>query len=384
VRVVFLTHNYPRHPADLAGGFLHPLALALQARGLDVRVVAPSDAGQGGTDAVDGIPVRRVRYGSAKQERLAYTGAMQSALRSPAGIWLLSRLWRALRRGARAEAAGAPSPTPTVVHAHWWIPGGLASPGELPLVLTLHGTDGALLRRSRSARLLARPVLRHARVVTAVSASLADAAVRTSPGLSHPVRVQPMPVDTTGWDWTTGGGGILLVSRLTAQKRAHLAITAAAALYRRGSAVRLTIVGDGPERATLERLVGEQKLGEWVRFTGFLPHSEVRRLLDTADVALQLGVGEGFGIAAAEALMCGVPVIACEDGGGLLDIVPRAGPGRVIAPEPEALADAVAAILADPAAPAAARELGSEWRRRLDPAAVAATFHDWYREAARA
>jgi glycosyltransferase involved in cell wall biosynthesis len=94
-------------------------------------------------------------------------------------------------------------------------------------------------------------------------------------------------------------------------------------------------------------------------------------------------VGEGFGLAAAEALMCGVPVIACEDGGGLLDIVPPDGPGRVVAPEPEALADATAAILADPAAPAAARELGSEWRRRLDPSAVAARFHDWYREAAR-
>jgi glycosyltransferase involved in cell wall biosynthesis len=192
-----------------------------------------------------------------------------------------------------------------------------------------------------------------------------------------------MPVDTSGWDWTRGGGGILLVSRLTAQKRVHLAVAAAAALARRGSAVRLTIVGDGPERATLEQLVGKHQFGDRVRFTGSLPHAGVRRLLETADVALQLGVGEGFGLAAAEALMCGVPVIACEDGGGLLDIVPRDGPGRLVAPEPEALADATAAILADPAAPAAARELGSEWRRRLDPSAVAARFHDWYREAAR-
>lgn len=377
MRVVFLTHNYPRYPGDLPGGFLHPLALALRARGLDVRVVAPSDQGRGGTDTLDGVPVRRVRYGSAEQERLAYTGTMLSALRSPSGMLVLGRLWRALRRGARAEAEGAPA----VVHAHWWAPAGVAAPRELPLVLTLHGTDVALLHRSGTARFLARPVLRRARVVTAVSTSLAGAATRTSPGL--PVRVQPMPVDTTEWGWSTGGGGLLVVGRLTEQKRVHLAIAAAAALGSRGSTVNLTIVGDGPERPGLARLILAQRLRDRVQLVGALPHAAVRRLLELADVALQLGLREGFGLAAAEALMSGVPVVACEDGGGLLDIVPRAGAGRVVAPQPQALADAVAAILADPAARPAARELGAEWRERLDPAVVAGRFHDWYNQAMR-
>ena len=62
MRVVFLTHNYPRHAGDIAGAFLHPLATALRARGIDVRVVAPSDQGKGGEDEVDGVPVVRARY----------------------------------------------------------------------------------------------------------------------------------------------------------------------------------------------------------------------------------------------------------------------------------------------------------------------------------
>jgi hypothetical protein len=89
VRVVFLTHNFPRWPGDLSGSFLGTLATALTARGVEVRVVAPSDEGKGGEDEVGGVPVRRVRYASARLETLAYRGTMTAALRAPGG-------WRAL------------------------------------------------------------------------------------------------------------------------------------------------------------------------------------------------------------------------------------------------------------------------------------------------
>jgi Glycosyl transferase 4-like domain len=71
VRVVFLTHNFPRYTGDLSGAFLATLAAALVRRGIEVQVVAPSDAGKGGDDQIDGVPVRRVRYASARAETLA-------------------------------------------------------------------------------------------------------------------------------------------------------------------------------------------------------------------------------------------------------------------------------------------------------------------------
>ena len=43
MRVVFLTHNYPRWPGDLSGSFLGTLAAALVRRGVEVRVVAPPE-----------------------------------------------------------------------------------------------------------------------------------------------------------------------------------------------------------------------------------------------------------------------------------------------------------------------------------------------------
>ena len=118
----------------------------------------------------------------------------------------------------------------------------------MPLVVTVHGTDAALLRRSRLARRLARPVFARARVVTAVSRELAGW-VQTATGRHiAAAHVHPMPVDSRAWPWTTGGGGAVVVARLTAQKRIKLAIETTAFLASCGHDLPLTIVGDGPER----------------------------------------------------------------------------------------------------------------------------------------
>jgi len=378
VRIVFLTHNYPRHPGDLAGAFLHPLARALAARGLDVRVVAPSDQGRGGEDVLDGIPVRRVRYASPGRERLAYTGQMQSALHSPGGWLAFGSMLRALRRAGREAASGSGD---TVVHAHWWVPAGLAAPPELPLVLTVHGTDGVLLDRSSAVRAVARGVFRRARVVTAVSDPLARtvcAAARLDRGSC---RVQPMPVDTTAWGWSEGGDGCLVVARLTRQKRVDLVLRALGHLRRSGRVVPCTVAGEGPERPALEDLARSEGVEGQVRFTGRLAPGEVHDLLMRADVAVSPFLQEGFGLVAAEALMAGVPVVACEDGGGLLDIVPREQGGRVVAPDSGRIAEAIVALFDGAADRAGARAAGQEWRERLDPERVAGRFARWYQEA---
>ena len=271
MRVVFLTHNYPRDSGDLAGAFLHPLALALRDRGHDVRVVAPSDAGQGGRGALDGVPVTRVRYASPGRERYAYTGRMQEAVTSPAGLLALRALHAALRRATRAEAAGADGAV--VVHAHWWLPGGLAAPPELPLVVTLHGTDARLIARHRLTALVARRVLRPPRVVTAVSRAVAELAAGA---LTRPIdagHVCPMPV-TEAPRRSRGGKGIVFVGRLTEQKRLTLALEALGRLPE----VVLTIVGEGPARPGLEAAARTAGLSDRVRFVGRVAPNQVAEL----------------------------------------------------------------------------------------------------------
>jgi glycosyltransferase involved in cell wall biosynthesis len=377
VRVVFLTHNYPRWPGDLSGAFLATLAAALVRRGIEVRVVAPSDAGQGGDEVRDGVAVRRVRYAAASRETLAYRGTMASAVSSVGGLTALGGLWRAMRRAAREEIeAGA-----DLVHAHWWIPGGLAVPRDVPFVLTSHGTDAALLNRSKIARRLAAPVYHRADVVTAVSKELAtwiQNGVGRHIGTRH---VYPMPVDATRFGWSVGGGGAFVISRLVAQKRVHLAIEATACLVDLGTELPLTIVGDGPERDALERLADTRGVRRLVRFVGAVPPERIPEALSRADVMYFPAEGEGFGLVAAEAFMAGVPVVACWDGGGVLDVVPDRGAGRRTLPQPDALADAALDLVMSRTREEDIRREGERWRRRLAPDRVAEVCEGWYREA---
>lgn len=383
MRLLVVTHAYPRFDGDVAGNFLERLCRAL-VDAHAIEVLAPSDQGRGGRERRHGIPVERLRYAAPGAEVLAYRGTMTDAARSLRGLRSFAGLVSAFRNGiVERGARGAAD----LVHAHWWLPAGIAAwrarrAGRLPYVVTLHGTDVAVLERSAVARTLARRVLRAAARVTTVSSWLAR---RTAAACGLPeeaILVQPMPLalptaPPPPSPAETGGLRLLTVGRLSAQKRVELVLEAARRLRDRATGVRCTIVGDGPRRAALEARAAELGLGTTVRFVGAVPAERVGEYLGDADVFVIAAEGEGFGLAAVEALAHGVPVVACTDGGGLVEIVTEAA-GRVVPPVPAALADAVLALARDRAARAQAAAAGAAWRHRLDPDAVAARFTALY------
>ncbi len=102
----------------------------------------------------------------------------------------------------------------------------------------------------------------------------------------------------------------LAVSALAPYKRLDVAIEACSR-----ADLELRIVGEGPERAHLERLAS----GTRTRFLGRVGLDELRELYRCAMLFIQPGI-EDFGIAPVEALACGLPVVA-KGLGGVLDIV---------------------------------------------------------------
>jgi glycosyltransferase involved in cell wall biosynthesis len=282
----------------------------------------------------------------------------------------------AFRRAVREELAVVPD---VVVHAHWWIPAGAAVPPGARSVLTCHGTDVRLLDGALPFRLIGQRVLRRASMVTTVSPTLAAVIARRTGLVLPDDQVQPMPVPDVERPRSTGGGGIVVLGRLSAQKRIDLALAGYAAARRQGVTLPMVIVGDGPARAELERRAAELGLAGHVEFRGAVTPAGVPEVLATADCLVMPAVAEGLGLAAAEALMQGVPVVACSDGGGVLDVVPRHDGGRVVEPDPDALAQGILAVIGDPAAAEAAWRSGLAWRDRLSPELVAERCLGWYR-----
>jgi glycosyltransferase involved in cell wall biosynthesis len=375
VRVVFLTHNYPRKPGDPSGAALGTLARALMRRGISVRVVTPSD--ESGQAEVDGVPVRQVRTGRSVRATISRNDSLAAALRSPIGWLALARLRRSLRAAARHEiTAGA-----DLVHAHGWMPAGLAAPTGTPLVLTIHGTDAPLLKESRIARSLARPLFQRAAVVTTVSRELGTWVQAGAGRFVDNACIHPMPTDTRAYPWTRGGGGVVVISRLIPSKRVELAIETAAVLASCGHDFPLTIVGDGPERLSLEQRAARLGVSSLVRFVGAMSSTEARAYLERADIMLFTAQADGTAVSAIEALVTGVPVVACWDSGAAVDIVPESGPGRLTLPSPEAIADGVLDLQADPDRLTMGRLVGESWRARLAPDNVAELCEGWYRNA---
>jgi glycosyltransferase involved in cell wall biosynthesis len=108
--------------------------------------------------------------------------------------------------------------------------------------------------------------------------------------------------------------------------------------------VEAVIVGDGPERETLETLAASLELGDRVQFLGARGHDEMPGLLSSADLAVFPSLMEATSVGALESMACELPV-AASDVGGLPEIVDGEVGALFEAGNPTALAAVVSSLL---------------------------------------
>jgi glycosyltransferase involved in cell wall biosynthesis len=320
MRILTITHNYPRWDGDRAGAFVARLAAETVTLGHAVRVVAPHAPGAAMRETQHGVEIVRARYGPDALERVGYTGALREPMRATllAPLMLppfLGRLWAVAAREAKDFR-------PDVVHAHWWMPGGwIASRMELPYLVTSHGTDVRLLE-SAFWRRLAAPVFHRASAVTTASEFLARDIVRFFPEVAEKVSVSSMPMDLEMFE--RGGSArkaspprVLFAGNLIASKGVDVLIDAVAMLHARGVMCELRIIGTGPEERRLRALAAERALGGSVTWSPFVAQHELPTEFGAATVTVLVsrGQAEGLGLVLAEALMAGSAVIGTAAGG---------------------------------------------------------------------
>ena len=174
------------------------------------------------------------------------------------------------------------------------------------------------------------------------------------------------PLDRPEAKRRLGVAGPLVVSLgALIPRKGHDIVVAA---MRRVPEATLLVVGAGPEQGRLKALVEAQGLAGRVRLLGGLPHAELPAILGAADVMALASESEGLANAWVEAMACGTPVVI-PDVDGAAEAVDRPAAGRRIgARTPEAVADAIGAILADPPDPAEVRASAERftWARNTE------------------
>jgi glycosyltransferase involved in cell wall biosynthesis len=108
---------------------------------------------------------------------------------------------------------------------------------------------------------------------------------------------------------------IVFQGRLVSTKGVRVLLEAAGILRSQNRSFELVIIGDGPDRTTLQKFAQEMQISSCVRFTGSLDAAEVDSILETAAAIIVPSLaGEVFGLVVAENMSRGVPVVASNLG----------------------------------------------------------------------
>jgi glycosyltransferase involved in cell wall biosynthesis len=133
-------------------------------------------------------------------------------------------------------------------------------------------------------------------------------------------------------------------------------------VVRRVPGARLLVAGGGPDEDAVRDAVERSAVRDSIELLGAVSRDAVPATLALADVSCQPAHGEPFGWSAVEAMACGLPVVV-TDAGGLGSVVPTEAGLKVPPGDEDALAGALAELLADPDR---RREMGAAGRAEVE------------------
>lgn len=219
-----------------------------------------------------------------------------------------------------------------IVHVHYAIPHAyagymakqmLAQEGIfIPMVTTLHGTDITLVGSHPFYKPAVTFSINNSDAVTSVSQSLKDDTLRLF-NIKKEIEVVPNFIDTKKYEnlysncereliASNNERIITHISNIRKVKRVDDVIEIFDRIQKELPA-KLVIVGDGPEKESLENLCKKKGINEKVLFVG--NSHEVDKILCFSDLFILPSEHESFGLVALEAMVCGVPVISSNAGG---------------------------------------------------------------------
>lgn len=155
---------------------------------------------------------------------------------------------------------------------------------------------------------------------------------------------------------------ILCPGRLDPSKGQDVVLRALALLKPQGITPQVRFIGTGRQLGSYQELAGELSVGAQCVFVGAVPHAEMYREMAAAALAIVPSRSEAFGLVNVESMSVGTPVIASAVG-GIPEIIRDGVDGFLVPPDdPEALAEKIKLLLADPAL---REQMGKNARQRF-------------------
>lgn len=352
--ILVISSTYPRHDDDYAVPWMREAHRRVMDRGHKVTVLAPSYKGLR-THEIDGAEVKRFRYAPASMETLTHEQGAPLKVRK-AVKQLLAIPYIAC--GCIAAAWAVLFNKYDVIHVHWPFPHGIIGQvarffSGAQLVIMSHGAEFALARRKSWIKPFLRQSLRAADLRIANSTDTARQVTEVSD-----MGCEVLPYGTTvqaeeGVPDRNETPRVLFTGRLIERKGVEYLLKAIPLVLEKHKA-KFVITGNGEQKERLEAMHQELSLGDTTEFLGFVSNSELADEYAKCDIWVNpaivdaWGDAEGLGVGSIEAYAYRKPVIATRTG-GIPDTVRDGETGFLVEEkDPQALADAICKLLADP------------------------------------
>ena len=386
MHIITLTHNYPRFSGDYSGTFIQALSQELSDQEQQVTVLAPYDPAYGKRQMSleTNIPqLKLYQYiWPPRLHRLGYMRSMQSDLALRLDTYILSpfffvagiaALWRTVKQNR-----------PDIIHAHWLLPNGFIAAVvsrhlNIPLVISVPGSDAQVARQNPLFRSMARFALNQADLLTANSADLRDSVMELGVApekfdlILYGTDPEALRPDDHGVAQLRASLSIpddavilLCVGSMVPKKGFDIFLQSLAEPSLQGCSWVAVMVGEGDDKIAWQQLGQHLGIMDRLRWVGSVPTDQIGIYYNLCDILLNPAVRrpvDGLNVCVLDAMSCGKPVVGSDVAGNPLAIIE--GETGMMTPEGNAaaLAQALTRLIKDRAL---RQRMGHAARKRIE------------------
>lgn len=351
MKILCLTHNFPKYNGDYTGKFILDLYKGFSKEHI-IHVLCPWKRGLKREEQLTKeISVWRV---DGKDSSIFYDDLITNKIKSVVNCYKMLRyVWRCCNEVTKCHLLD----NIDIVHAHWLFPGGLIAyllwrKHKKPYCITLHGTGLKILEKYWFLKPISRRILENSKKISVVSRKIYTLLYDIFPGIPEKVAIiQAMPYDSEEFKYIKCSQKmkerrhknriILTVGRLIERKGHQILLNAHSHKVFNDEPATLNIIGNGSDEYVnfLQKFISESGSVYFYRSVSDIkPFFKQATIFVLPSVDIK-GVGvEGFGTVVLEAMASGVPCIVSGDCGiatylesGVNALVVKAGDVKMLA-----------------------------------------------------